>query len=1138
MMRTTLIALALMGMASFAAAECPNACSGHGRCGESDQCTCDRGYVSGDCSHRACPSATAFVTTPQGDRNTDGDLADNSFKRLSYNIMTFPINTHTMIMGGQLQGKDCATTSFPCEQEEVRVGDALKIGAETFIIVSINTAGDIASITDGSDDDAVAHADAGTGKTMIVVDKPSAIDYANYPVYKFLKTQERPNGDWEIWPGDYHGSGVWDHNEPDSFSANVDTTSANDEGHFYMECSNRGMCDRKAGVCECFDGYTGTACHRQACPEGCSGHGVCRSVDDQRWTNPRKYTATFMTVKDSATVYASLAMWANTAVDSKQQVAAGDYLKIGYHRPIRVKTAGANSNGNRAKIVLEEAFPETLPYGTPGYLVSKYQLWDAEKNFACVCDAGYSGNDCSLRKCPMGDDPLTVHTIGYDTWTAASVSTANDNDVVLDSDENHYRQTEEFQTLVIANDNGKYPVTGTFKLTFTDQFGDEWTTRDIPTQVRLSVPGQLGSEKITFFCQGAGGALETLEQYGDGMASDGVDIGSAIGQSATSGSGSGAQITFNVDTAGVTDTAAVDSGNKGTGYKVGDLVSYAHADGSGAAGPVATFIVTSISSVTCNEDEGLPKEELSVGDFVKVGNDIAKVNAVEFQTKSSKTSTKTYKSVSLDLPSSGYTAHAANQFGYIYRISVQKEIREALQSIPNQRIEGVAVQYLNYYRNKVTLSAAVTNSIVVADVAQDSEGFLTMAGGEQVRFAIMGSASATIGAVIDRGVQANDVLGWYDTQKYRIRFSTGCSDDSHCSNNGKNTLMSDTSAKCNNGGFCVCNPGLTTADTYFGHGCTSDGKGDHSASYKRSNSGDLPLLRCDKSQLTSSRQVGVALTDSTGAVTAGKAIVGHVTMADNTKIVTTDISGVSSDPTDATRGVAIGDQVRMGDQIRTVIATNAAWIRVDRPFTKNRFSDFTFLGDVRHQFIFPRTTLLDHVKTIGGSQISCTVTDIPQLTSTGDVAVSASDGGVNAFADTSKSIADGTSSGTLAQVNVFDKVTMDTGALQDIAEVNVGDRIRIVHDVNDWSEWKTRTVDKVDLTAGTTTAVAKVSSFTVDLAYGTSADTNFRVYNDQRGTTEEASCSKRGLCDESSGTCQCFKGYTDDDCSRQNALAA
>merc|ERR1712196_337515 len=142
---------------------------------------------------------------------------------------------------------------------------------------------------------------------------------------------------------------------------------------------------------------------------------------------------------------------------------------------------------------------------------------------------------------------------------------------------------------------------------------------------------------------------------------------------------------------------------------------------------------------------------------------------------------------------------------------------------------------------------------------------------------------------------------------------------------------------------------------------------------------------------------------------------------------------------------------------------------------------FTFLGDVRHQFIFPRTTLLDHIKTIGGSQISCTVTDIPQLSSTSDVTVSGTDGGVNAYADTSKSIADGTGSANLAQIDVFDKVTLDNGALQDIAEVNVGDRIRILHDVNDWAQWKTRTVDKVDLTAGTSTAVSAVSSFTVDL---------------------------------------------------------
>merc|ERR1712146_826644 len=39
------------------------------------------------------------------------------------------------------------------------------------------------------------------------------------------------------------------------------------------------------------------------------------------------------------------------------------------------------------------------------------------------------------------------------------------------------------------------------------------------------------------------------------------------------------------------------------------------------------------------------------------------------------------------------------------------------------------------------------------------------------------------------------------------------------------------------------------------------------------------------------------------------------------------------------------------------------------------------------------------------------------------------------------------------------------------------------------------------------------------------------------GTKEQASCSGRGLCDDKSGVCACFKGYTGDNCSAQNALA-
>jgi len=47
-----------------------------------------------------------------------------------------------------------------------------------------------------------------------------------------------------------------------------------------MECSNKGICDRQAGTCECFEGYEGSACQRASCPSDCSGHGVCNSIKE------------------------------------------------------------------------------------------------------------------------------------------------------------------------------------------------------------------------------------------------------------------------------------------------------------------------------------------------------------------------------------------------------------------------------------------------------------------------------------------------------------------------------------------------------------------------------------------------------------------------------------------------------------------------------------------------------------------------------------------------------------------------------------------------------------------------------------------------------------------------------------------
>eukprot|EP00752_Nemacystus_decipiens_P004317 g3943.t1 len=50
-----------------------------------------------------------------------------------------------------------------------------------------------------------------------------------------------------------------------------------DTAHYYMECSNKGICDRTTATCACFVGYEGTSCQRASCPNDCSGHGVCRT---------------------------------------------------------------------------------------------------------------------------------------------------------------------------------------------------------------------------------------------------------------------------------------------------------------------------------------------------------------------------------------------------------------------------------------------------------------------------------------------------------------------------------------------------------------------------------------------------------------------------------------------------------------------------------------------------------------------------------------------------------------------------------------------------------------------------------------------------------------------------------------------
>lgn len=64
--------------------------------------------------------------------------------------------------------------------------------------------------------------------------------------------------------------------------------NAND-AHPLVECSNKGLCDRKLAVCNCETNYEGLACERTVCLNQCSNNGECLTLKQYAADFGREY---------------------------------------------------------------------------------------------------------------------------------------------------------------------------------------------------------------------------------------------------------------------------------------------------------------------------------------------------------------------------------------------------------------------------------------------------------------------------------------------------------------------------------------------------------------------------------------------------------------------------------------------------------------------------------------------------------------------------------------------------------------------------------------------------------------------------------------------------------------------------------
>lgn len=1057
-MKYSLVAAIALACVAGAVAECPNACSGHGTCGTNDMCACYRNWQASDCSERTCPYGWSFVTSPQGDLNFDGDRFDNSFKPIVFKSDT-TINGATATAGTPILANVAQLSDQLIFNADIATGE-LVVGDCIFVELVTTSAG---VTTTTPKKFCISAVSANSPATTFTLDAPNdaAAQIADAVVYKFLENIPRPQGTWESWPG--HA-----------------TSAYSDEGHFYMECSNKGLCDRASGQCMCFEGYEGFACSRTTCPSGCSGHGTCMSVKELSVASPNR-----LAFGGDVTEGSSFVATTSTPVGT---LAAGDKVFLGEQASAEDFREG---NLYTVGLVQSSGFDITPParnslrFGATLYHAASYKLWDADKNHACKCDAGYVGHACAERSCPAGADPLDV--TGEDFVNTLSTTSA--------ATPSYFTRTTESQTLDLDTSCGT--LAGSFSLVHTDQVtGERTATREIEVNPELS------------------STVSVIEP----------------------------------------ETAAGDS-------------TYC-----------TSLVQKCYKKVTFTPH--LPQYELSVGDFIRVGREYRQIAAVNTDSSSGNYSFAWVNEAFED-------NYAAGTFAY--RLNAVNSIEKALEGLPNGAVVDATVSRRVGGTQLSTNFASGTASNAGSTVYNGAIGSYSTGtpGSDTLTFA---SASATSGTHSGTAVAGNVYLVGTEYVKYdgsaysRGNFLTEAAGD------GSAVAISAQFAESPVSPAQVCVGDLVGTNNYASSASSPeylrqvDGTIKQAGGVALTGAGSAGYVGFKTQRLCGVN--GPVDTDNNYAPYATHTCDG-VAPSSRTPImrlsgaryeIQTDVDG---DPTELVCKTSNLHSVYVASSGGYVSRSSPRTVSfIDHRFGSNQpslrpLSADGSLGDshpealARGDVIYVgnnkcviasvehsghRTTGaanrggadVANIQGGGLGSVTCTEDLQPTSHSTADaIAVNepvlieiqgasqscmASDYRALRFQVQDSSRAN-QATVSVSQANVAGdnrKVANSadsSAAFLDLGDISIGDRVMIETAAG---KYETRTIDSID--TGNT-------YFTVSSGFS-AAHSAKRIWVVGKGSKSQHECAGRGLCDDTTGDCVCFRGYTKQACEEQSALAA